>query len=44
MVPKKVGAVDGTLSVTLTNALAMGIGAANACQGASVTIYLAAGP
>lgn len=35
---------NGTLSVTLTNALTMGVGAANACQGASFTIYLAAGP
>jgi hypothetical protein len=43
-VPAKVGAVDGTLSVTLTNALAMGVSAANACQGASSTVYLAAGP
>jgi hypothetical protein len=43
-VPAKVGAVNGTLSVTLTNALAMGTNAANACQGASSTVYLAAGP
>ena len=43
-VPGKVGAVDGTLSITLTNALAMGVGAADACQGASFTVYLAAGP
>jgi hypothetical protein len=43
-VPAKVGAVNGTLPVTLTNALAMGVGAANACQGASSTVYLAAGP
>ena len=43
-VPAKVGAVDGTLSVTLANALAMGVGAANACQGASFTVYVAAGP
>lgn len=43
-VPAKVGAVNGTLSVTLTNALAMGVGAANACQGASSTVYLVAGP
>ena len=43
-VAAKVGAVNGTLSVTLTNALTMGVGAANACQGASFTIYLAAGP
>jgi hypothetical protein len=43
-VPAKVGAVNGTLLVTLTNALAMGVGAANACQGASSTVYVAAGP
>ncbi len=40
----KVGAVNGTLSVTLTNALAMGSSAANACQGASSTVYVVAGP
>lgn len=40
----KVGAVDGTLSITLTNAVAMGGSAADACQGASFTVYLAAGP
>jgi hypothetical protein len=43
-VPGRVGAVVGTVSVTLANALAMGTGAANACQGASYTVYLAAGP
>jgi hypothetical protein len=43
-VPAKVGAVNGTLPITLTNALSMGLGAANACQGASSTVYLAAGP
>jgi hypothetical protein len=43
-VPGKVGAVNGTLSVTMANALAMGTGAANACQGASYTVYVAAGP
>ena len=32
------------LSVTLTNALSMTTAAANACQGASFTVYLAAGP
>ena len=42
-VPAKVGAVDGMLSVTLPNALAMDINAANACQGAGTTVYLAAG-
>jgi hypothetical protein len=43
-VPGKVGAVNGTLSVTLTSALAMGEGAVSACQGATTTVYLAAGP
>lgn len=42
-VPAKVGAVNGTLPITLTNALSMGVGAANACQGASFTVYVAAG-
>lgn len=41
-VPAKVAGVNGTLPITLTNALAMGAGAANACQGASLTVYLAA--
>lgn len=35
---------SGNLSVTLTNALSMTAAAANACQGASFTVYLAAGP
>ena len=35
---------SGSLSVTLTNALSMTAAAANACQGASFTVYLAAGP
>jgi hypothetical protein len=43
-VPAKIGAVNGTLSVVLTNALAMGVGAANACQGEISTVYLVAGP
>jgi hypothetical protein len=42
--PAKVGAVDGVLSVTLANALTMGEGAVNACQGANATVYLAVGP
>jgi hypothetical protein len=33
---------SGSLSVTLTNALSMGTSAANACQGAAFTVYLAA--
>lgn len=43
-VPGRVGAVNGTRSVTLTDALSMGDNAANACQGAQFTVYLAAGP
>ena len=35
---------SGVLSVTLTNALSMTAAAANACQGASFTVYLATGP
>lgn len=42
-VPGGVGEANGTLSVTLTDALSMGPGAANACQGAQFTVYLAAG-
>ncbi|MEO8093870.1 MAG: hypothetical protein ABI632_02950 [Pseudolysinimonas sp.] len=41
-VPARVGVVNGTLSITLTNALAMSTSAANACQGATFTVYLAA--
>jgi hypothetical protein len=43
-VPARVGAVNGTLAITLANALAMTVTAANACQGATFTVYLAAGP
>lgn len=43
-IPAKAGAVDGTLSVTLPNALSMGLDAANACQGATFTVFVAAGP
>jgi hypothetical protein len=42
-VPAKVGSVNGTLSITLTGALAMSTSAANACQGASITVYLVVG-
>jgi hypothetical protein len=41
-VPAKVGAVNGTLTVTLSSALAMSVSAANACQGATFTVYLVA--
>jgi len=43
-IPAKVGAIDGSLDVTLVDALVMGIGAANACQGATFTVYLQVGP
>jgi hypothetical protein len=39
-VPGKIGTTNGTLSVTLTNALSMSLSAANACQGATFTVYL----
>lgn len=42
-VPAKVGLTTGTLSITLANPLAMSTQAANACQGATFTVYLAAG-
>lgn len=42
-VPAKVGLVNGSLSVTLSNALTMSTAAASACQGATLTVYLAAG-
>ena len=35
---------SGSLPVTLTSALDMGAGAVSACQGATFTVYLAAGP
>ena len=41
-VPARVGAVDGTLPVTLTSSLGMSTSAANACQGATFTVYLVA--
>ena len=43
-IPARVGLVDGSLTITLTNALAMGATAANSCQGANFTVYLSAGP
>lgn len=42
-VPARSGTVDGTLSVTLSNSLAMAPGAAAACQGAQFAVYLVAG-
>ena len=43
VVAARSGGVDGTLSVTLPNALAMAPNAASACQGATFTVYLVAG-
>lgn len=43
-VPAKSGSTNGTLSVTLTNAVAMSLGAASACQGAVFTVYLVGQP
>jgi hypothetical protein len=43
-VPAKVGGTAGSLTVTLPNALAMSTSAANACQGASFTVYLIGNP
>ena len=42
-VPAKVGSTDGTLSLDLANAVSLGSAAANACQGATFTIYLKVG-
>ena len=41
-VPAKVGAVNGSLGITLSNALSMAGSAADACQGATFTVYLVA--
>jgi hypothetical protein len=43
-VPAASAGGDGTLAVTLSDALAMSGDAANACQGADLTVYLTAGP
>jgi hypothetical protein len=42
--PAKVGVTNGVLSVTLSSALAMSVAAANACQGAAITVYLVVDP
>lgn len=42
-VPAKQGTTNGVLPITLPNALAMDVGAANACQGATLTLYLIVG-
>ncbi|WP_247046222.1 hypothetical protein [Arthrobacter rhizosphaerae] len=42
-VPAKSGSVEGSLTIRLVNALSMGLDAADACQGARITVYLAVG-
>jgi hypothetical protein len=42
--PARVGAVNGSLFITLTDSLTMNVGAANACQGAVFSVAMAAGP
>ena len=41
-VPGKVGNEDGTLEITIANALRLAADAPNGCQGATVTVYLRA--
>ena len=43
-IPPRVDTDPGTLDVTLTNALSMSVSASNACQGATFTVFVAAGP
>ena len=43
-VPGKVGTVNGSLAITLTNAVAMSTNAVSACQGATFTIFLIGAP
>jgi len=43
-VPAKVDSTDGSLAIDLANALSMSASGAIACQGASFTVYLTAGP
>ncbi|HEX4444707.1 MAG TPA: hypothetical protein VHZ81_14145 [Galbitalea sp.] len=42
-VPGRVGATNGSLSITLTNSVSMSAAALNACQGATFTFYVVAG-
>jgi hypothetical protein len=44
LVAPRVGSTDGSLNVDLPNALAMDVGASTACQGASFSVHLVAGP
>lgn len=43
-IPPKVGSTNGSLAVDLSSALAMSASAADACQGATFSVYLSAGP
>jgi hypothetical protein len=43
-VPGREGDEDGSLSIRLPHALAMSANAADACQGAVITVYLSAAP
>jgi hypothetical protein len=42
-VPPKLASTDGTLAFEISDALSMDLDAANACQGASITVHLIAG-
>lgn len=42
-VPANTAGVDGTLAITMPGALSLKASAPNACQGATVTVYLKAG-
>lgn len=44
VVPGRSGTVHGSRSITLPDSLAMDLDAANACQGATITVYLRVGP
>jgi hypothetical protein len=44
VVAAKVEGTDGSLSADLSNAISMGVSSANACQGATVTVYLKVDP
>lgn len=44
IIPAGTDSGPGTLPVTLTDAVSMGLDAANACQGATFTVYLTAAP
>ena len=39
-VPAKAGSTPGALSIEMPDALTMGLGASNDCQGAAFTVYL----